>query len=231
LPLAATSLAMLPTLPESTPVFSEPAVAALAEQLLQHAPRLQPAPQRLLAAAQTRWDLAQLEFASSGRARAMKKLSTGWADLLRAPQWRPARWAAALLVAVQLVGLNAWAWKERSSLAAKKDASRAILTQAFPNVRVVVDPPVQMEREVAALRQRTGAASGSDLEAMLGALAAVAPAGRTLTSIEYSGTELRVRGLAANEAQAQPVVQSLRARGYAATVQGEVLVVRPEAQT
>jgi general secretion pathway protein L len=230
LPLAATSLALLPDLPESTPVFAEPAIAALAEQLLQHAPQLQPRAQRLLAAARTAWDLAQFDFASSGRARAIKRLSTGWAELLRAPQWRPARWAAVLLVAVQLVGLNAWAWRERASLAAKQEASRSLLTQTFPNVKVVVDAPVQMEREVATLRQRTGATSGRDLEAMLGALAAAAPPGRALGAIEYNGSELRAKGLAANEAEARPLQQALRTRGYAATVQGDTLVVRPEGQ-
>jgi hypothetical protein len=49
---------------------AEPAVAALAEQVLQHKLTLQQAPQRWLQAARTRWDLAQFDFASSGRARA-----------------------------------------------------------------------------------------------------------------------------------------------------------------
>ncbi len=230
LPLAATSLALLPSLPETAPFVAEPAVAAQAEQLLQHTPQLQQPAERLLAAARSRWDLAQMEFASSGRARTFKKLSAGWAELVRAPQWRPARWGAVLLVAVQLVGLNAWAWKERSALADKREATRAILTQTFPQVRAVVDAPVQMDREVAALRQLTGATSARDLESLLGAIAAAAPQGRVATGLEYNGSELRVRGLAGNENEARPIVQALRSRGYAATVQGETLVVRPEAQ-
>lgn len=230
-PLSAASLALLPpNLPDTTPVVAEPAVAALAEQLLQHEPRLQPRAERLLAAAQTRWDLAQLEFESSGRKRAFKKLSTGWAELLRAPQWRPARWGAIALVLVQLVGLNAWAWKERNSLAAKREAGRTILTQTFPNIRAVVDPPQQMEREVAALRQVAGGISARDLEAMLGALATALPPGRSATGVEYSGSELRVRGLAGSQAEAQPLLMALRSRGYAGAVQGDVLVVRPEGQ-
>lgn len=230
-PLSAASLALLPpNLPDATPVVAEPAVAALAEQLLQHEPRLQPPAARLLASGQTRWDLAQLEFESSGRKRAFKKLSTTWAQLLRAPQWRPARWGAIALVAVQLVGLNAWAWKERNTLAAKRDASRTLLTQTFPNVRAIVDPPQQMEREVAALRQVAGGISSRDLEAMLGALASALPPGRSATNLEYSGTELRVRGLATSEQQAQPLLMALRGRGYSGTLQGDVLVVRPEGQ-
>lgn len=230
LPLTTGSLALLPSLPESTPVVAEPAVAQTAEQVLQHAPLLQQPAERLLLAGRTAWDLAQLEFASSGRDRAFKKLSTGWAGFLRAPQWRPARWGAVLLVLVQLVGLNAWAWKERSALATKREASRTLLTQTFPNVRAVVDPPLQMEREVAALRQATGAASGRDLETVLGVIAAAAPPGRTATAIEYSGNQVRVRGLAGNEAEAQPLLQGLRSQGYTANLQGDALVVRTEAQ-
>lgn len=231
LPLSAPSLALLPPgLPETTPVVAEPAVAALAEQLLQRAPRLQSPGERLLSSSQTAWDLAQLEFASSGRTRAFKKLSTGWASLLRAPQWRPARWAAVVLVAVQLLGLNAWAWRERSSLAGKREASRTLLTQTFPNVRVVVDPAQQMEREVAALRQVAGGVSPRDLEAMLGALATAVPPGRSATGLDYTGSELRVRGLASSEAQAQPVLAALRSRGYSGSLQGDVLVVRQEGQ-
>jgi general secretion pathway protein L len=230
LPLTSASLALLPSLPETTPVVAEPAVAVIAEQVLQHAPLLQQPAERLQQASRTSWDLAQFEFASSGRDRAFKKLSSGWAGFLRAPQWRPARWGAALLVLVQLIGLNAWAWKERSALATKRDASRGLLTQTFPNIRAVVDAPLQMEREVAALRQATGAASGRDLETVLGVIATSAPPGRTASAIEYAGSEVRVRGLAANEAQAQPLLQGLRAQGYAANLQGDVLVVRPEAQ-
>lgn len=230
-PLSAASLALLPPdLPGDTPLVAEPAVAALAEQMLQHRPRLQPRAERLLSSAQTSWDLAQSEFASGSRARAFKRLSTGWADLLHAPEWRPARWAVVVLVAAQVLGLNAWAWKERSSLAAKREASRTILTQTFPQVRTVVDAPQQMEREVAALRQVTGGISGRDLEAMLGVLAASAPPGRSATGLEYSGSELRVHGLANSEAQAQPLLQALRGRGYAASMQGDVLVVKQEGQ-
>lgn len=227
LPLSAPALGLLPTLPEDTAVFAEPAVAGLAEQLLR-SPTLLPPAERRLQAGRTGWDLAQMEFANSSRARAFKRLSSGWAGLLRAPEWRPARWGAALLVLVQLVGLNAWAWKERSALVAKRDASRTLLTQTFPNIRVVVDPALQMEREVAALRQVTGGASARDLESMLAAVASAAPAGRSVSAVEYNGSELRVRGLVASAAEAQPVQTSLRGQGYAATLQGDQLVLRAE---
>lgn len=225
LPLAAPALAMLPPLSGGARRMAEPAVAALAEQLLQHPVELQQATQRWLQAAQSGWDLAQSEFASSNRARAAKRLATLWADILRAPQWRPARWGAIVLVAANLAGLNAWAWKERSSLDAKRDSVRRVLTTTFPQVKVVVDAPLQMEKEVALLRQTAGATSGRDLEAMLGELAVVAPPHQSLSSIEYTGGELRVKGLASTPPEAAALAESLRSRGYAAQLRGDTLVL------
>lgn len=225
LPLAAPALAMLPALPDDTRRMAEPAVAALAEQVLQQPVELQQATQRWLRAAQSGWDLAQSEFASSNSARFAKRLASLWADILRAPQWRPARWGAMVLVVANLVGLNAWAWKERSSLQAKRDSVHRILTTTFPQVKVVIDAPLQMEKEVALLRQSAGATSGRDLEAMLGELAAVAPPQQPLASIEYTGGELRIKGLASSPPDAAALAGSLRGRGYTAQLRGDMLVI------
>lgn len=228
LPLTQACLPLLPAMPEEAPRFAEPAVAGVAEQVLQHKLTLQQAPQRWLQAARTRWDLAQFDFASSQRARTLKKLASGWGELLRGAPWQPARWGVALLVAVNLLGLNAWAWKERASLADKRDAVRAALTSTFPNVRVVVDAPVQMEREVAALRQVTGFPSVRDLDAMLGALAASVPPGRTPMALQYTGGELRASGLRLGAEELRGVSTQLKSLGYAASADGDTVVIVPE---
>jgi general secretion pathway protein L len=57
-----------------------------------------------------------------------------------------------------------------------------------------------------------------------------APPGRAATALEFNGSELRVRGLAASEAEARPVLQALRSQGYAGMLQGDTLVVRAEGQ-
>ena len=209
--------------------MAEPAVAALAEQVLHHQPQLQQAPQRWVQASQSPWDLAQFEFSSSGRTRALKKLGTAWSDLIAAPQWRAARWGAVLLVAVNLLGLNAWALRERSVLAQKREAIRQTLTQTFPQIKVVVDAPVQMDKEVAALRQATGAVTGRDLEAMLGALTKALPSPRTLSGVEFNGGELRVKGLAVPPEDADTLASGLKGQGYTSTAQGDTLVITQEA--
>jgi general secretion pathway protein L len=224
LPLSSQVLPLLPALPEGTPCVAEPAVAALAEQVLHRQPVLQQPAQRWLQSAQSAWDLAQFEFSSSSRARALKKLGTAWSDLLVAPQWRPARWGVLLLVAINLVGLNAWAWRERSALEAKREAISRTLTQTFPQVKVVVDAPAQMTKEVAALRQQTGTPTGRDLEAMLGALSIASPPDRPAAAIDFSGGELRIKGLA----QMPEIAATLKSQGYSALAQGDTLVLTQE---
>ena len=129
----------------------------------------------------------------------------------------------------QLVGLNAWAWKERNALAAKRSAVRNVLTQTFPSVQLVVDAPVQMTREVAALQQATGGVTANDLEPMLGALAASLPRGRTPTAIDFSAGQLRLRGLGLQPSEAGSVTAALSSRGYNARSEGDLLLVQAEA--
>lgn len=228
LPLTPMALGLLPAVADDAPRLAEPAVAAVAEQLIAQPWTLQQAPQRWVQSARSRWDLAQFDFSSSSRARAMKKIATGWSELLRSPAWRPARWALVLLLAVNVIGLNAWAWKERASLDAKREAVRRTLTDTFPQVRLVVDAPVQMEREVAALRQQTGTPSARDLDALLGALAAVLPPGRAVSGLDYSGGQLRATGLMLSPDEVRTVSTQLRGLGYSASLEGGTLVITAE---
>lgn len=230
LPLDANGLALLGSAPLDTAVASaEPAVAAQAEALLgQRLPIVQ-APERWLQAARAPWDLAQFDLASSGRARAGKTASALWQTLRHAPQWRAARWGAGVLVLAQLIGLNAWAWKERSALEAKRSSVSTMLTRTFPSVKLVVDAPVQMAREVAALQQATGGVAAPDLEPMLAALGPSLPAGRVPTALDYSNGQLRLRGLGLSSGEVQALAGTLAARGYSARSEGDLLLVQAEA--
>ena len=225
LPLSAQVLPLLPVLTEDSPLIAEPAVAEVADQVLQRRPVLRHPVERWMRSAQSSWNLAQFELSSSSRARAFKKIGTAWADVLAAPQWKPARWGAVALVVINLVALNAWAWRERSTLDDKREAIRKTLTDTFPQVKVVVDPPLQMQRELSALRQATGTTSGSDLESMLGALTGVAPPQRTVSGIEFANGELRLKGLALTTQETAAISGNLQSEGYDARAQGESLLI------
>ena len=215
---------------ESNPlvVRAEPAVAAMAERTLAQRVTLQTPSERALEAARGDWDLAQFDLASTGRTRAMRKAGSVVSALLYAPQWRAARWGAALLVVAHLVGLNAWAWQERQALTAKQAQVRAVLTQSFPKVQVVVDAPVQMERELAQLRQAAGSVSARDLEPLLAAAGAALPNGQLPTAIEYSAGELRLRGITLEPDEETALFARLQTTGYQARMNDGTLVLRSE---
>jgi len=230
LPMNPANLAAAINAPIDTMVASgEPAVAQQAEELLGVRLPIMQRAERWLQAARGPWDLAQFDLASSHRVRAGKKLASWWQQLRHEPRWRAARWGAVVLVLAQVIGLNAWAWKERRALEVKRSAVQSILTQTFPSVKLVVDAPVQMAREVAALQQATGGVARLDLEPMLAALGGVLPPGRIATAIDYSAGQLRLRGLQLTAEELSRVSGQLAPRGYQARGEGDLLLVQAEA--
>ena len=227
-PASAAAVALL-NWPEASRLVAEPAVAALAEQLFKRPVMVQQGAQRRLQALQSPWDLAQFELVNSSHARTWKRLSASLASLARAPRWRAARLALLTLLLVNLVGLNAWAWREQALIDGQRVAIRALLTGTFPQVRVVVDAPLQMAREVALLQQASGVATGRDLETMLGVFAALAPVNTTPNAIDFVANEVRLKGLKLPPEEISQLSFKLQAQGYGASAEGDSLVLKPVA--
>ena len=227
-PLSRATVALLQWPPDAR-IVAEPAVAALAEQLFDRPVTLQPVAQQHVLAAQSAWDLAQFELVNSGRARSLKRWTRHLGEFVNAPRWRAARLSLVALLLVNLLGLNAWAWQEQTRLKAKREAVRAVLSTTFPNVRVVVDAPVQMRRELQALQQTHGAASGADLETVLEAFGAVAPAGIALQAIDFVAGELQIKGLKLKPDEVAALAFKLKPRGFSASADGDKLLVKPVA--
>lgn len=228
-PLGPGVLHLLPPLgaADQLDVTAEPAVVESAESVLQVPLRLQSRAERLVQATQTNWDLAQLEFASTGWARASKRAGSVWRHVLYGASWRPARWGVALLLLANLVGVNALAWKEQRAVTQRKQAMNAMLTQAFPSVRVVIDAPVQMGREVDKLRQAAGTTSAGDLDAML---SAVAPhlGGQTPIEIGYTvPAQLVLKGMSLGPDQLTTLNQALAPQRLSAQMSNGELLVSP----
>jgi len=210
-----------------TPVLAEPAVAALAEQLFQRPVTLQQRGERLLRAAGAAWDLAQFEFTNAQRDPRWSDLARSVQSFVRAPQWRAARWALALLLIGQLIGLNAWAWRTQNDLKTQRQAVRAVLLETFPKIPVVVDAPMQMAREVAALQRASGSAAGTDLESILSLFSTLAPASYAPTTMDYAANDLRLSGPAMTSQEQARVSAGLKAQGLAASAQGDQWLIRP----
>lgn len=208
---------------------AEPALAALAEQVLGGQVRVGHSAQALVAAARSSWNLAQFELASNGHTRLARRAAQAWNQWANGSAWRPARWGLAALLLAHLAGLNAWAWMERSALQAKRAEGASLLLQTFPKVPVVIDAPVQMAREVAALRLATGAVSNRDLEPMLAAVAQNAPTARPPSAIEFSANELTLKGFQLAAAEASALSTGLAAAGYGSRVDGDAWIIKPAA--
>ena len=228
LPLSAAAVSLL-TLLDTSVVMAEPGVAALAEQNFEGRVALQTSAQRVIAAAGSEWDLAQFDLLNTRQKRIEKRVSKGLLSFLHAPNWRAARWSLVLLIVANLVGLQAWTWKERSELAAKRAAIVNTLTSTFPDVRVVVDAPLQMARAVADLQRQRGILSALDMEVMLANLNASVPELKAPTAIEFISGELRLKGLGVASGELSPIATKLQLQGYTVQLDGDVVVVKKAA--
>jgi general secretion pathway protein L len=213
-----------------TPILAEPAVVALAEQILPHKIALRQHSEGLLQSATSMWELAQFEQSLNGDSQGVKSVIRQWQAFWQSPAWRPTRWGLAALLLANIVGLNVWAWQQKTSLNAKRTQINTLLTQSFPNVKVVVDAPQQMGRELIALRQSTGANTAQNFESMLSAFSGAnltsAGASITPTAIEYVANGVNLKGikLAGNElAAAQAKLKTL---GYTLTQAGDTVSVK-----
>lgn len=227
LPLAAHTLEVLdaPTRTHA-PVLAEPATADAAERAFAGRVQLQTRAASALQAAQGSWDLAQLDLVRNRSTRLRKQWGAALQAFWQSPAWRPARWALLALVLVNLVGVQALAWKEQSALAAKRNAIRSLLTTTFPDIRLVVDAPVQMARALADLQRQNGAAAQSDLETMLGQFQALAPDFVAPDAIEFVANELRLQGTGVNTETLPALNSRLQGAHYQARLEGEQLVLR-----
>jgi general secretion pathway protein L len=142
------------------------------------------------------------------------------------PRWRAVRLALLALVVINLAGLNAWAWREQTALQTQRQNIRDILTGTFPQVQVVVDAPLQMGRELAALQRASGQASGRDLEAMLSAFGAQAPANAVPDALDFAAGELRLKGLKLTTDEVSALSLRLKPQGYVAAAESGTVLMR-----
>lgn len=89
--------------------------------------------------------------------------------------WRPVAWLAAVLVLANLAGLMIDAGLKVWQVRHINQANRGIFMQAFPETKVVVDPVIQMHRQVADLNHKAGATAATDFMPMLAGAGAVLP--------------------------------------------------------
>jgi len=211
--------------PPGTRWSSTPGAAAAAEQWLGAPVNVMAPPERLLQAARTLWNLRQFELAR--RNRGMRALRDGFKQW-RSPAWRPVRYGAVALVAAQLIGLNLWAWSQKRAVEAKRVAAVQLLQASFPNVRAVLDAPLQMNREVQTLRTLAGKPGDTDLEPMLQAAAAAWPPDRPpVENLRFEPGKLSLAATGWDPAQVEQFRGRLRPAGWQVdAADGRVVLTR-----
>ena len=170
--------------------------------------------ERLLQAASHACELRQFDLAP--RHRGMRALRDA-AHRLASPAWRPARIGLVAIAALHLAGINAWAWQQQRTVESRKEASVALLRAAHPQVRTVLDAPLQMERETSSLRAAAGQPAPGDLEPLLGAAATAWPDGAgPVPTLRYEPGRLALGTAGWPEAQREAFRQRLQASGWEA---------------
>ena len=233
----AQGVTLLPLLPASVglaqaqpglEVRAEPAVMELAQKNFGNAVLLQTRAQHLLLAAQSPWNLAQLELSASPGGRFLKRLSGGWQQLLHGSQWRPLRWGLVALLLVQLVAVNALAWRQSTLLEAKRAAVQTVLQQTFTEVQLVIDAPLQMQRAVDDLARSRGAGTDADLGRVFSIINPLVPPAMVLSAIELSGKQLQLSASGLTPDAAQRITAALELRGLRARWQDGQFFITPK---
>ncbi|MBK6470651.1 MAG: general secretion pathway protein GspL [Betaproteobacteria bacterium] len=191
-----------------------PAAAVAAERWLGAPVALLTEAHRALEAAAAGTNLRQFDLAA--RRRGTRALAEGAKHFFSA-EWRPVRYGVLALLLLNLLGLNAYAWQQRQALVAKRVAMDQLLKAAHPGVRVVLDAPLQMQRENERLRAAAGRPGDADLEALWGAAAAAWPDGQgPVQSLRFEGGRLTLTVPGFGEPQLTQFRERLRGSGFQA---------------
>ena len=133
------------------------------------------------------------------------------------PAWRPVRIGVLTLLVAQIVGLNLWAWQQRSAIEARRASLQSLVKATVPGVSlqdIQRDAGAVMQRETQALRTLAGKPGSSDLEPMLQAAASAWPADRPVQNLRYEPGKLSLAANGWNAAQIERFRNQLQPAGW-----------------
>ncbi|MFY9259477.1 MAG: type II secretion system protein GspL [Gallionella sp.] len=110
------------------------------------------------------------------------------------PKLKPVLWLGAAMILLQLLGTGIDAWRLGREQRQLQQAMEASFRQAFPEATVVVDPALQMERQLANLRRTAGIADTQDFLPILGKITPwlQGASGMQLQKINYENQVLKL---------------------------------------
>lgn len=207
---------------------SEPGAAQLLAEHSQAEARLLDPGIRALLAAQAGTNLLQFDLLPQRKG--LRAALAAWAAF-KDRRYRALHAGLAALVLVQAVGLNVQAWQSQRELQALQLRQAQMLLEAFPEIRVVVDPVLQAERALQALRRAAGEPGPTELETGLDVVAS-AWAGQpiALSSIAWDERGLTLRAPQWPQDAVQRLQNQADPLGWKTRLEGSVLrLVKPGA--
>jgi general secretion pathway protein L len=203
-----------------------PQAAADAEQWLGRPVRVLTSEARAVAVSRGAWDLRQFDLVR--RHRGVRVWRDAWRRW-KGPAWRPVRMGLLAFAAVQLIGLNAWAWQLRETVNARKDGLVTIVSNSFPRANpqdIKRDPMAVMLREAQALRAAAGQPANTDFETLLRATAFAWPDGKgPANTLAFEPGRLTIATTGWSDAQIDQLRAPLRPLGFVVEAEAGRLVV------
>jgi general secretion pathway protein L len=120
------------------------------------------------------------------------------------------------------------AWRQRGLLEEKSAAVQAVLKQSFPDVQLVIDAPLQMQRALDDLARARGVGSDADLGRVFSIISPLAPTSMVLSAIDLSGKQLQLTASGLEPTAVQKLTAALEAHGLRARWQDEKLSIEPK---
>ena len=202
---------------------AHPAAVAAAERWLEAPVKVLSEAERALQAIRSPWNLRQFDLAPHHRGMLAVRQTL---RRVSGPSWRPVRLGLVALVLLQLVGLNVWAWRLEQALLDKRQAMSRLLLSTHPQVRSVLDAPLQMQSETEQLRAAAGRPGPTDLEPLLAVAANAWPEGQPpLQALRFEPGRLTMATVGWGDPQRAAFAERVRAAGYRAEAQGAQVVL------
>ena len=134
------------------------------------------------------------------------------------------------LVALNLLGMNLWAWHQRGELEHKKQSMVSLLKSSHPQIGTIVDAPLQMRRATDNLRAAAGRVGDADLESALAIATQAWPEGQApVQSLRFESGKLTLVAGNWNAQQIERFRSHLRSAGWSADfTEGRVVLSRSD---
>lgn len=174
---------------------------------------------------QTQWNLAQHGLAGNWLERVRRNATAAAQTFFHAPHWRAARLACMTAAIGGAILLNVQAWRQQQALHTLSESISTTAKQTFPRLQVLIDPPLQMQRELQRLRRERGVLDAADFEPMASAAGAALHALNVqVSSVQFSRGQLVLEGISSSHLTA--LKDNLATSGYVVEMDGKSMRIR-----